>query len=178
MTGLRALLAAGLWAILTVSEIWAVAAQTRPDSLQVITREKLEALLSTYAPAQAMRFHRSTKEPFNLAGSVTSGLTYASSIEVVIAVTQDQTIKFRAYPHYEGGYINIRRVRNPSGFMQHMLEHAYSDFFFLGADDDLDVFTGYNITLESGFPEAAIRVVISSIALQDHVIGELRDWIE
>jgi hypothetical protein len=175
---LRATRSPGLWAILTVSGVGAVAAQTNADSLQAITREKLEALLSTYPPAQAMRFHRSTTEPFNLVGNVTSGLTYASSFEVVITVTPKQTIAFRAYPHYEGSYINIRRVRNPSGFMQHMLEHAYHDFFFLGADGALDVFAGYNIALESGFPEAAIRVVISSIALQDQTIGELRDWIE
>jgi hypothetical protein len=40
------------------------------------------------------------------------------------------------------------------------------------------VFVGYNVTLESGFPEAAIRVVISSIPLQDNTLGELRRWIE
>jgi hypothetical protein len=178
LLAVRALRSAGLWVVLSVSGVAALAAQTDADSLQAVTREKLEALLSTYPPAQAMRFHRSPKEPFNLAGSVTSGLTYASSLEIVIVITSKQTIAFRVYPHYYGGYINIRRVRNPSALMQKMLEHAYNDFFFWGVDDALDVFVGYNVTLESGFPEAAIRVVISSIPLQDDTLGELRRWIE
>lgn len=174
---MRAILPPVLWAILTVSGVGAVAAQTDADSVQAVTRERLEALLSTYPPAQAMRFHRSPREPFNLVGNVTTGLTYASSLEVVITLTRKQTIAFRVYPHYPGGYINLRKLRNPSALMQKLLEHTYQDFFFWGADDALDVFAGYNVTLESGFPEAAIRVVISSIALQDRTIGELRRWI-
>jgi hypothetical protein len=42
----------------------------------------------------------------------------------------------------------------------------------------LDVFAGYTFTLESGFPEEAIKVVIRSIPLIDARIGELADYID
>jgi hypothetical protein len=40
------------------------------------------------------------------------------------------------------------------------------------------VFNGYTFTLESGFPEDAIRVVLRSIVNSDKFIGELRPFID
>ena len=128
--GVRAIVTVALWAVFTVSEAGAVAAQADADAGRAATRDKLEALLAAYAPARAMRFHRNAKQPFNIDGSINSGLTYASTFEIVITITEKQTIAFRVYPHYQGPYINLDKVRDPSGLMEKLLRLSDHGFFF------------------------------------------------
>jgi hypothetical protein len=40
------------------------------------------------------------------------------------------------------------------------------------------VFTGYTFTLESGFPDEAIKIVLSSIKNSDQFVGEMRPSID
>jgi len=44
--------------------------------------------------------------------------------------------------------------------MEKLLQLSYDHFFLWGADDALDAFARYSFTLESGFPEEAIKVLI------------------
>jgi hypothetical protein len=169
----------GLWAALTVSGVGAVAAQTDSVALQVAARDQLEALLYTYPPARAMHFHRRPGDPFAIDGYLRDGLTYAPDFKIVVVVTPRRTITFRIFPAYDGyGYLELAHVRDPDGVMQKLLQFSYHSFFFWGVNDGLAVFAGYTFTLESGFPEEAIKVVVRSIPLIDGPIGELVDFIE
>jgi hypothetical protein len=51
-------------------------------------------------------------------------------------------------------------------------------FLFWGADEAGDIFTGYTFTLESGFPEESIRIVLSSIVNSDKFVGEMRPFVD
>ena len=152
-------------------------AQTSSDSVRMITSDHLQALLNTYPPAQAMRFHRNPKDPFTILGSINAGLHYASSFDVIINITRQNTIGFRVYPRYEGIHINIDEAAVPSGLMRRMLRLSEQNFLFWATDNGFDVFAGYTITLESGFPEESIKEVILSLPLVDESVGELGNFV-
>jgi hypothetical protein len=59
-----------------------------------------------------------------------------------------------------------------------MLSLNLNSFLFWGADKSNDVFAGYTITLESGFPSEAIEVVLKSILNLDKVVGKFRQFID
>jgi hypothetical protein len=170
---MRVILAVALWATLTATGSESLAAQADTDTVRVATRQKLEALLDAYPLAREMQFQRSAKEPFNIAGSYSKGLRYVSTFEIVWHVTTKQTIGLRIYPHWNGAYINLSKFQPRGRFMESLLRDADTDFFHWAVDPSLDVFAGFTFTLESGFPDAAIREVISSIPLLDGAVGKL-----
>jgi hypothetical protein len=96
----------------------------------------------------------------------------------VINVTSKETIAFRIFPHYKGGYINIDKAKNTPQLLRKLVQLNDSTFLFWGADDSGDVFTGYTFTLESGFPDKAIEIVLSSIKNSDQFVGQLRQSID
>ncbi len=142
------------------------------------TRDRLAALLEKTGPSIKVSFTQSKREPFNYVGSLTAGLANAESFEIVVSVTAKDTIGFRIYPHYRGGYINPSKVKDPAGLMRLLLRLSDRAFLFWGMDQTGDVFTGYTFTLESGFPEAAIGIVLRSIEFSDKFVGEMRPFIE
>ena len=149
------------------------------DAERNATREKVRQLLAT-SGARAdvnIAFQQSTKNPYNFFGS-TSALKNVDSLEVIVSVTQSNTVGFRVYPHYRGGYININKARDAPGLMKRLLYLTDQNFLYWGADDSGDVFCGYTVTLESGFPPEAITVVLRSIRNTDKFVGELRPFID
>ena len=142
------------------------------------TRERLAALLDKSAPDIKVSFSQSQKQPFNYVGVLKTGLVNADSFEIVISVTSKDTIGFRVYPHYNKGYINVDHAKDRTGMMRLLLRLSDRAFLFWGADESGDVFTGYTVTLESGFPEEAINIVLRSIVNSDKFIGELRPFID
>lgn len=142
------------------------------------TRERLAALLEKVGPAINVDFKQSQKQPYNYVGSLRTGLVNAESFEIVISVTQKDTIGFRIYPHYNKGYINTERVKDRAGLMKLLLRLSDRAFLFWGADETSDIFTGYTFTLESGFPDEAIKIVLRSIVNSDKFIGEMRPFID
>lgn len=138
------------------------------------TREKLRAVLAANGPKVNIEFRQSDKNPYNFIGILNTGLTNADSFEVVIGVTNDATIGFRIYPHYHGSYINVNRAANVAALAKQLLRLSDTNFLFWGIDETGDVFAGYTFTLESGFPEAAVRVVLYSIKPLDKYVGEMR----
>lgn len=152
-------------------------AQTN-DASRIRTRDSLAALLDKAGPGINVAFHQSTKQPFNYVGVLKQGLVNAESFEIVISVTSNETIGFRIYPHYKNGYINVDNVKNSPGMMRQLLRLSDRAFLFWGADESGDIFTGYTFTLESGFPDEAIRIVLRSIVNSDKFIGELRPNID
>jgi hypothetical protein len=155
-----------------------------PASAQTSSRDTtLEQLRTVLASAGqrsdvAVTFRQSTKNPYNFVGEMTTGLANAQSLEIVISVTKSDTIGFRVYPHYAGNYINLGRARDPSALMRRLLYLSDQNFLFWGADDTQDVFSGYTITLESGFPSDAIVIVLRSIRNTDKFVGQLRPFID
>lgn len=143
------------------------------------TREKLRVLLEKAGARKGIEtsFRQSTKQPYNFISVMTGGLTNSESLEIVIGVTNSDTINFRVYPHYKGGYINLDKARDPNGLMRKLLNLSDRAFLFFGADGSGDVFAAYTITLESGFPEEAINVVLASIRNLDPFVGELHPFI-
>lgn len=152
--------------------------QKDDEAVRIKTRTQMAALLEKAGPAINVTFRQSQKQPFNYTGSLKTGLVNAQSFEIVISVTAKDTIGFRIYPHYNDGYINIDKARNPSGLMRLLLRLSDRTFLYWGADESGDVFTGYTFTLESGFPEEAIRIVLRSIVNMDKFIGELRPNVD
>jgi len=156
------------------------AAYAQSDPTRDATREKLRQVLDAAGPTADVNvaFHQSTQNPYNFAGSMTSGLTNSDSLEIVISVTKSNTIGFRIYPHYKGGYINLGKARDSNGLMRKLLYYSDQNFLFWGADDTNDVFSGYSVTLESGFPSEAIVVILRSIRNTDKFVGEMRPLID
>jgi hypothetical protein len=143
------------------------------------TREKVRQVL-TSAGAHSdvnVTFRQSTKNPYNFVGSMT-GLKNAENLEIVVSVTKSDTIGFRIYPHYKGGYINLGKARDANGLMRKLLYYSDQNFLFWGADDTADVFCGYTVTLESGFPTDAIVVILRSIKNTDKFVGEMKPFID
>lgn len=142
------------------------------------TRQRLSALLQRVGPDIKVEFQPSPKSQFVFTGTMRDGLANAESLEIVITVTSKDTIGFRIFPHYKGGYINIDKVKNSNQLLRKLVQLNESTFLFWGADDTGDVFTGYTFTLESGFPDEAIRIVLSSIKNSDQFVGALRPSID
>ena len=164
--------------ILTTITAGSVYGQQDDAAARIRTRERLAELLEKAGPGINVAFKQSPKQPFNYVGSLRTGLVNAESFEIVISVTPKDTIGFRIYPHYNKGYINVDKVKDPAGFMRQLLRLSDRAFLYWGADDAGDVFTGYTFTLESGFPEEAINIVLQSIVNSDKFIGELRPSID
>jgi hypothetical protein len=152
--------------------------QQNESVARVRTRERVGQLLDKVGPSLNITFRQSEKDPFNFVGLLKEGLTHAESFEVVIGVTQTQTIGFRIFPRYKRGYVNIDKVKNAPGLMRLLLRLSDSAFLFWGIDPSGDIFTGYTVTLESGFPEESIKVVLRSIVNSDKFIGEMKSMID
>ncbi len=156
----------------------ALAQQDTAEAARDKTRQRLSALLQRVGSEISVSFQPSSKSPFVFTGVMSEGLKNAESLEIVITITNKDTIGFRVFPHYKGGYINIDKVRNTTQLLRKLVQLNESTFLFWGADDTGDVFTGYTFTLESGFPDEAIKIVLSSIKNSDKFVGELRPSID
>lgn len=148
--------------------------QTNRDA----TREKLRTLLDAEGPKINITFRQSEKQPYNFVGVLKTGLKNADALEIVISVSAQDTIHFRIFPHYKDSYVNVDKVASGAGLMRQMVRFSDQNFLFWGADSSSDIFAGYNFTLESGFPDAAINIVLRSIANVDTFIGQMRPSID
>lgn len=155
-----------------------VFAQDSSDAAREKTRERLSALLQRVGPDVKVSFKPTSKSEYVFTGVLRDGLTNSEYLEIVISVTTKETIGFRIFPHYKGSYINIDKVKNGAQLMRKLVLLNDSTFLFWGADDTGDVFTGYTFTLESGFPDKAIEIVLSSIKNSDQFVGEMRPSID
>jgi hypothetical protein len=152
--------------------------QQDDEAVRIRTRDQLAKLLEKAGPDIKVAFNQSQKQPFNYVGTLRAGLVNADSFEIVISVTQKDTIGFRIYPHYKNGYINVDKVKDAAGLMRLLLRLSDRAFLFWGADEAGDIFTGYTFTLESGFPDEAIKIVLRSIVNSDKFVGEMRPFID
>jgi hypothetical protein len=166
-----------LFALVMTIGIPSVYSQTE-DAARVRTREQLSALLDRAGPKINVTFRQSQKQPFNFIGVMKEGLTNADSLEIVIGVTAKQTISFRIYPHYKGAYINVDKARNGLSLARQLLRLSDQAFLYWGMDDTSDVFAGYTFTLESGFPEEAITIVLRSIVNLDKFVGDMKAAVD
>ncbi|HEV7700388.1 MAG TPA: hypothetical protein VGO43_09185 [Pyrinomonadaceae bacterium] len=151
-------------------------AQAQRDAM----RERLRTLLDAQGQKQiGVTFTQSTKQPYNFIGTYKNvPIRNAQSYEVVIGVTPDNTIGFRIYPHYNDHYVNIDKARNSLGLAKQMANLSYKNFLYWGADDTGDIMAGYTFTLESGFPEESMIIVLRSIPLLDQYLGQMRPNID
>jgi hypothetical protein len=164
--------------LITTFSVSAVYCQQDDEAVRNRTREQLATLLEKAGPDLEVAFSQSKKQPFNYVGTLREGLVNAESLEIVISVTPKETIGFRIYPHYKGGYINVDKAKDRAGLMRLLLRLSDRAFLFWGADETGDIFTGYTFTLESGFPEEAIKIVLRSIVNSDKFVGEMRPFID
>ena len=141
-------------------------------------REKLRTVLDTAGTKINVAFRQSDKQPYNFVGVLKTGLKNADAFEIVISVSAEDTIHFRIFPHYGNAYVNVDKVRSTETLLRQMARFSDQNFLFWGADGSGDIFAGYNFTLESGFPEASIRVVLNSVAKLDAFVGQMRPSID
>lgn len=174
---MRAILPAGLWAVLTVSAIGAARAQSVPVDVRTDARNRLDSLLHAYGPTLKMKFYRDSNDPYQFDGVLDKDLHYAWRFELQMNVTPQNTIGIRVYPMYSHR-INIGRVRDPNGLALRLLHLSAHNFLHWGVDDVSHVFAAYQFTLESGFPQEAIKEVLRSIPLVDESFGEVAQFIE
>lgn len=157
-------------------------AQTAQDkeTARAATREKLRQLLAASGPKKGIEipFRQSEKQPFNFVGVKRGGFTYAGGFEIVVGVSNDNTIGFRIYPYYKDTYINVNKAKNGPELMRKLLNLNDHNFLYWGADDTGDVFAGYTFTLESGFPDKSLDIVLYSIAPLDQYVGQMRPFID
>ena len=157
-------------------------AQTSQDkeAARIATREKLRQVLAASGPKTGIEiaFRQSDKQPFNFVGIKRGGLTNAESFEIVIGVSNDNTIGFRIYPSYKGAYVNINKAKGAAELARKLLNLNDHNFLFWGADDTGDVFAGYTFTLENGFPDKSIEIVLYSIVPLDQYVGQMRPFID
>ena len=161
--------------------LWLAAAPSAgAQSSREITRERLRQTLdaSSQRADVNVTFRQSDKQPFNFFGTMTEDLVNAGALEIVLSVTDDETIGVRVFPHFKDEYINLDKVRDAPGLMRALLHFSHRNFLFWGADDASDIFCGYSFTLESGYPEEAILVVLRSIRATDGFVGDLRPFID
>jgi hypothetical protein len=158
----------------------AAAAPANAQASRDATREQLRQVLTTAGARTDVNvaFRQSTKNLYNFVGTMTAGMKNSDNLEIVVSVTKSDTIGFRIYPHYNGGYINLGKARDTNGLMRKLLYYSDQNFLFWGADDTADVFCGYTVTLESGFPSDAIVVILRSIRNTDKFVGEMRPFID
>jgi hypothetical protein len=164
--------------VLSTLSVSAVYGQKDEEADRTRTRGEMAALLEKAGPDIGVDFKQSQKQPYNYVGLLRTGLANAESFEIVISVTAKDTIGFRVYPHYNKGYVNVDRVKDRAGLMKLLLRLSDRAFLFWGADESGDIFTGYTFTLESGFPEEAIKIVLRSIVNSDKFVGEMRPFID
>jgi hypothetical protein len=174
---MRAILPAGLWAVFTINAMNAARAQSVPVDVRVDARNRLDSLLHAYGPTLKMKFYRDSDDPFQFEGVLDKDLHYAWRFELQINVTPQNTIGIRAYPMYTHR-INMERVRDPNGLALRLLHLSAHNFLHWGVDDASHVFAAYQFTLESGFPQEAIKEVLRSIPLVDESFGEVVQFIE
>jgi len=166
-----------LFVLATIS-VSPVYGQQDDEAVRNRTRERLAQLLEKSGPGINVTFSQSQKQAYNYVGMLRTGLVNADSFEIVVGVTAKETIGFRIYPHYNKGYINVDRVKDRIAFMRLLLRLSDRAFLFWGADESGDIFTGYTFTLESGFPDEAINIVLKSIVNSDKFVGEMRPFLD
>ena len=166
-------------ALLTTGTAFAQTAQEKAAAREA-TRERLRQLLAASGPKKGINidFRPSEKNHFNFVGVKRDGLVNTDFLEIVIGVSDNETIGFRIYPHYKDSYINLSRARDSAGLMRTLLRQSDTNFLYWGADSGGDVFAGYTFTLESGFPDKAVEVVLYSIAPLDGFVGQMRPFID
>lgn len=178
----RRLFSAALILLALMSCAVGTAAQTpaQKEAARVATRDRLGQLLAASGPKKGIEiaFRQSDKNPWNFVAVKRGGMTHAEAFEVVVGVSSDDTIGFRIYPYYKGGYVNVDKAKNGAALMRKLLNLSDHNFLFWGADDTGDVFAGYTFTLESGFPDKAIEIVLYSIAPLDQYVGQMRPFID
>jgi hypothetical protein len=160
------------------SALHPVYGQQDDEAVRNRTRAQLAQLLDKAGPGINVAFIQSQKQPYNYVGSLKTGLVNTESFEIVISVTPKETLGFRIYPHYNKGYINVDGAKDRASLMRLLLRLSDRAFLYWGADEAGDVFTGYTFTLESGFPEEAIKIVLRSIVNSDKFVGEMRPFID
>jgi len=164
--------------LIFTSSVFGQTTEAAKNEARIKTRDQLAQLLEKAGPGIKVSFRQSAKQEFNLVGLLKDGITNAESYEIVVGVSSDQTIGFRIFPHYKGAYINLNKVANPNGLMRQLMLLNDRNFLFWGADNSGDVFAGYTITLESGFPAEAVTIVLRSIANLDPYVGQMKQNIE
>jgi hypothetical protein len=176
---MKRLLVAVALALLAAGGASAQTAQEKAASREA-TRERLRQLLAASGPKKGINieFKQSEKNPFNFVGVKQDGLANVDYFEVVIGISDNETIGFRIYPHYKGTYINLLKSRDGAGLMRTLLHQSNTNFLYWGADNGDDIFAGYTFTLESGFPDKAIEVVLYSIAPLDGFVGQMRPFVD
>lgn len=157
----------------------AAIAQVNAEAQRAATRERLRTFLATAGARKDVNiaFRQSDKNPWNFVG-VAQGVANSDSLEVVIQVSENNTLAVVVYPHYHNGYINVGRASDPAGLMHKLLNLNDHNFFYWGADDTNDVFACYNFTLESGFPDQSLLVALTSIRAQDQFITGMKPFID
>jgi hypothetical protein len=173
---MRTALAATLFVLMAVPSAFA---QPSNPARRATTREQLRALLLREGPTTAVNiaFQPSANNEWNFFGYL-KGLKNVDQLEVVFSITPDGTIGLRVYPQYKGGYINVERAKDPVALMRQVLYFSDRNFLFWGADKDGDLFCGYTITVESGFPYESTLTVLRSIKNTDGFVGQLRPAID
>jgi hypothetical protein len=155
-----------------------ISAQKIDDATRNRNREQVEGVLRSAGPANNLDFSPARNNRNNFSANLTKGLRWSESVEVVIFVTDSDTIVLRGYPKRKGQYINIDKAKDPELLMRKLLSLGVRTFFHWGVDEDGDAYFGYAFTLESGFPAEAIRIVLGSIANHDQYVGELVTALE
>ena len=142
-------------------------------------RKKLETMLTKrVGPAINVGFEAAADNPFRFAGVMRTPLRNCDAIEIVIGITPSETIYVRAFPRYQGGYVSVAKATAEGALLRAALRASFDGFFFWAVDESGDLCAGYTLSLESGFPEAVLEVVLRSLPGLDATFGQFRVHVD
>jgi len=142
------------------------------------TLARLGTTLSQTGPVVHIDFKPATNNIWAYVGVLKTDLRVCDSLETIVGASDDDTIYFMIYPSYKGGYINLNKARNAAALEHEMLRLNHKNFMFSGVDDASDIYFGFQITLESGYPPEAIRTLLYSTKSVDDYVGRLLPFID
>src|ERR1051326_7009807 len=98
------------------------------EAVRVATRERLRQLLAASGPKVGIALRQSDKNPFNFVAVKRDGLVNSEALEIVIEVSDQDTIHFRIYPHVKSGYINLNKAKDSYGLARTLLHMRNTTF--------------------------------------------------
>src|SRR5207248_11453309 len=102
------------------------ASQSARDS----TRQNLRGVLAETGPKIYVTFKQSDKQPYNFVCLMTTGRTTADSFEIVISVSEQETIHFRIFPKYKGAYVNVNKAGDSAGLLRQLVRLSDTNFLY------------------------------------------------
>lgn len=144
--------------------------------LSVRAIETLRGSLNEFGKKVNVHFQQDGANPGAFVGVLSQGLFQTDAFVISVKIDKTNTLLVRSYPQIGGHYLNIESASDKSGLMRSLLRQTDSNFLFTIVDRSGNIGYGYNISLESGYPDKVVDVVLRSIGNSDAFVGKIKPY--